>query len=352
MGGWSLAALGMSVNAACINFHPPPEPIPPAAAGDAPAEAWVASTARGVSAPLAVTGRILVAAAANRRMVALSTDSAQTLWTVHLPGEATGGVLAGDGRLYVGTGRPSGRIEAVSLAGKPVWSTRTGQITSPLTRVGDMITAMNDHQQLVAINATTGRLRWQRHAGSSRTAPADAGGGLVLVTTMDSLLLFETSAGRVVARRPARGVSLSGWTRVGSWLVSGTSDSAVVGLDPGTLEDAWRVHTDAPVLGPVAVKGDTIWAASRIGTVYEITGTNAPSSRVVARLGWPLTSGVAAMGDDLVVGGADGVLRGLNHDGSEHWRVQVWPAVDVPPVPLPDGFLAIGGAGDLHRFIR
>ena len=352
VGGWSLAALGMSVNAACINFHPPPEPIPPELAGSPPTELWSAETARGVTAPLGVTGSIVVAAAANRRLVAVGLDSARALWTARLPGEAAGGVLADGNRIYVGTGRPSGRIEAHALDGSTLWRTATGEITSPLAKAGDMIVGMTRREQVVAVNAATGRLRWQRHAGNSRTAPIAADAGHVLVTTMDSLMLFETAAGRLVKHRRIRGVSLSGWVPVGAWLVTGLADSAVVAIDPATLEEKWRVQTDAPVLGPVAVSGDTVWAATRIGTIYEIIAGTTPAANVLARLRWPLTSGIAAIGPDLLVGGADGTVRGLNRDGSERWRVQLWPAVDIPPLPLPDGFAAIGGAGDLHRFVQ
>lgn len=345
-------ALGMSVNAACINFHPPPDPIPPELAGNPPTEAWTTGTARGVTAPLGVTGSIVVAAAANRRLVAVGLDSARALWTARLPGEAAGGVLIDGDRIYVGTGRPTGRIEAHGLDGSTRWRTTTGEITSPLAKVGDMVVGMNRLQQIVAVNAATGRLRWRRHAGSSRTAPIATDTNHVLVTTMDSLMLFETGAGRLVKHRPMRGVTLSGWVPLGAALVTGLADSAIVAIDPATLEEKWRVATDAPVLGPVAVSGDTVWAATRIGTIYQILVGPTPTVNVLVRLNWPLTSGIAAIGPDLLIGGADGTVRGLNRDGSERWRVQLWPAVDIPPVPLPDGFAAIGGNGDLHRFVQ
>lgn len=325
-------------------------PIPAALAGDAPTELWAMHAARGITSPVGVTGSILAVAAANRRLVAVSLDSARILWTAHLPGEVPGGVLALGNRLYVGTGRPTGRIQARSLDGKTAWSTSTEQITSPLASIGDMIFGMNRKGALVAVNTGTGRIRWLRRAGYSRTVPSDAGGGRILVSTMDSLLLFEPSAGRVIARRGSPGVSLAGWRQVGPWLVSGTSDSIVVALDPATLATAWTVSTDAPVLGPVATSGDTVWAATRIGTVYRIVGGAVPQQDTLATLRWALTSGIALVGRNLVVGGADGMVRGLNRDGSERWRVQAWPAVDVPPVALPDGLAVVGGDGDLHRY--
>jgi outer membrane protein assembly factor BamB len=342
----------VSVNAGCINFRPPPPPIPAGDAGNPPSEEWTAHSVRGATAPIATIGNIIAVAGANRRLVALSLDSSTVLWTARLSGEAAGGVTAADGELFVGSGRPAGRIEAHAVNGKLRWRTNTGQMTSPLTAVGDMIVGMNRQQQLVAVNRRTGRIRWRRHAGISRTAPADAGDGHILATTMDSLVLFESSAGREIARRAFTGVTLGGWQRVGALLVAGTSDSSVVAIDPATLAQRWRVQTDAPVLGPVAVAGDTVWAATRIGTVYEITGAGTPESRVIAQLQWPLTSGIAAIDGDLLVGGADGMIRGLNRDGTERWRVQLWPAVDITPIPVPGGFAALGGDGDLHRYLR
>jgi outer membrane protein assembly factor BamB len=342
----------VSVNAGCLNFRPPPTPIPAAEAGDPPAEAWTTHSVRGASAPIATVGTIIAVAGANRRLVALSLDSARLLWNARLTGEAAGGVTAVDDQLFVGTGRPAGRIDARGLDGNLIWRSNTGQMTSPLTPIGDMIVGMNREQQIVAVNRRTGRIRWRRHAGVSRTAPADAGNGHILATTMDSLVLFESSAGREVARRAFSGVTLGGWQRRDDLLVTGTSDSSVVAIDPVTLEQRWHVRTDAPVLGPVAVSGDTVWAATRIGTIYEITGQGTPAVRTIARLEWPLTSGITLIDGDLLVGGADGEIRGFDHEGKERWRVQLWPAVDVTPIAVPGGFAAVGGDGDLHRYSR
>ena len=52
----------------------------------------------------------------------------------------------------------------------------------------------------------------------------------------------------------------------------------------------------------------------------------------------------------LLLGGADGTLRALRPDGTEVWRIQLWRPVELGPVALDDGILAIGGNGDLHRY--
>lgn len=348
-GAWSLAALVATVNAACINFHPPPPPIPPSRAGDAPAEAWERGTARGVSAPMVVTGGRVILASANRHLMAVSLDSARTLWDQHLPGDGGSGVLLDGDLLLVGTGRPGGKVMAVTPDGHARWRTSTGNVTAPLGVADGLVLAMTDDGEVAALDRRSGHLRWRRFVGPSRTAPRAAGRGHILVATLDSLLLLRSDSGIVTARRTTPGVVLGGWIEAGSWLVGGSTDSAVVALDAGSLATAWRVHVDAPVTGPIAASADTIWAATRIGSLYRIVQGAATR---IARLDWPLTSGVTIVGQDLVVGGADGAIRGLARDGSERWRVRVWPAVDVSPVELPDGFVAVGGDGDLHRFTR
>lgn len=351
-GGCSLAVAMVTVNAACINFHPAPPPIPPAAAGEAPGETWRQDGIRGARAPLALTRSLVLIGASNRRVVAVSRDSGDVRWTARLPGDIVGGVLANETRIFAATGRPSGRVQAISLSGGTIWRANTGRMSSPLGLVADMVAGMTSTDEVVALNAATGRVRWRRYAGPSRTAPAAAGPGRMLVTTMDSLILLETTAGRTIARRPIHGVALAGWQVLGDHLVAGFSDSSVVAIAPATLRTVWRVTTDAPVLGPVAISGDTVWAATRTGTVYQIVSGDPPAVRVLATLGWPVTSGIVPVGPDLVLGGADGAIRGLNRDGTERWRVRVWPAVDVSPVELPDGFVAVGGDGDLYRFTR
>jgi outer membrane protein assembly factor BamB len=61
---------------------------------------------------------------------------------------------------------------------------------------------------------------------------------------------------------------------------------------------------------------------------------------------------VTIASNQILLGGADGIIRALRTDGTEIWRVRVWRPVELGPVPLNDGVLALGGNGDLHRFRR
>jgi outer membrane protein assembly factor BamB len=350
-GGWSLAALAMSVNASCINFSPPPPPVSEEYSAEAPAEQWMLRTGRGITGPIAATGSLALVGSANRNLEAVSLATGESLWNRRLPGALMGGVLVRNSMLYAGTGRPDGRVDAIDFRGRRIWRARSGEVTAPLAAAADMIIALNREGDAVALNAATGRIRWRRAVGRAR-APAIESEGAIVVTTLDSLFRLDFEAGRVQARRPTPGVVLGGWTPVGRILVAGVADTGVVAVDPRTLVTLWRVPSDAPVIGELAAQGDTIWAASRIGTIYRLVlGQGAPEVSTVARLQRSLTSGISRMGSLLLVGGADGRIHALSENGEEQWRVRVWPPADVTPVSVDGGVLAAGGDGDVHYFL-
>jgi outer membrane protein assembly factor BamB len=125
-----------------------------------------------------------------------------------------------------------------------------------------------------------------------------------------------------------------------------------VAVDPDSLVTRWQVALDAPVLSSPASLGDTVFAVSRRGSLYRIAPGPAPEARRVAELDWPVTAPVSIVDGQVLLGGADGTLRALRTDGSEAWRLQLrWP-VEVGVLRLPDGMVAAGGDGDLHRYGR
>jgi outer membrane protein assembly factor BamB len=153
-------------------------------------------------------------------------------------------------------------------------------------------------------------------------------------------------------RTRSPGTVLSPWVPARDDLVAGTTDSLVVAFDGETLEPRWRVRLDAPVLDSPASSGDTIYAATRRGTLYRILPDSQPRAERIVELDWPVTAPVTIVNREILLGGADGTLRALRPDGAELWRVSLWRPIELGPLPLPDGLLAIGGEGDLHRYRR
>lgn len=357
VGALSLATLGMTVNAACINFRPPPPPIPPELAGSPPVESWAIDAGRGASNPMAAGGGHLLLAGMDRGLRAVELDGGREIWSTRLPGAALGGALLRDSVLYVGTARPEGRVSAyVAATGRRLWRASSGHVATPLAAVAGLIAAVNDRGELVAIDARTGEIRWRRRLGPSRTGPSAAGSALVLAVTGDSLLRVELQAGGVTHRLKLDGMPLGEWHPFGDLIVAATDDSMIVALRPGDLSIAWRADVGAPVTGPLGFSGDTIWAVTRHGTVQRVVAPAGSAGSVTAEeivaLDWAVTSGITPAADVLLIGGADGVLRGLRRDGSEAWRLSLTWNITTDPVPVTGGFIAIGGDGDLHRYLR
>jgi hypothetical protein len=96
--------------------------------------------------------------------------------------------------------------------------------------------------------------------------------------------------------------------------------------------------------------GDTVYAATRRGTLYRIVADSAPQATTVVALDWPITAPVTIVNGEILLGGADGQIRALTPQGKERWRLQLWRPIELGPIALDDGLLAMGGNGDLHRY--
>jgi outer membrane protein assembly factor BamB len=154
----------------------------------------------------------------------------------------------------------------------------------------------------------------------------------------------------VLQRQKSSGTLLSPWVIHGQYRIAGTTDSQVVGMQPDSLTPAWSVRLDAPVIGTPILQGDTVYALTRIGTLYRIPITPSPVAERLASARTPFLTGPVMVRDWIVAGSADGILFGFTLDGEVAWQVLIAGPIELPPLVLPDGFVAFGGRGDLHRY--
>ncbi|HEU4681015.1 MAG TPA: PQQ-binding-like beta-propeller repeat protein [Gemmatimonadales bacterium] len=351
-GALSLALLLGSVNAACVNFRPPPAPITPAVAGDAPTPVWTARAGRRLSGHVEIRDSTLYGGGTDRKVYAVDLASGEVRWSVRLSGMVVGGVLLSGDTIYAASSRPEGRIYALRRGnGKQIWRTAAHPIGAPLALVDGVLVAETQRGEVLALNPASGKVLWHRRVGAARVGAAPAGHGGVLVATTDSLFRLALADGRVTHRSASPGTVVSPWLSHNGALIGGTTDSQVVSIRPSDLHRNWTLQVDAPVLTSPAAMGDTLVLATRIGTVYRINPDSVAAKKVIA-LDWPVTAPVAIVRSEILLGGADGMIRALRANGSEIWRVRVWRPVELSPIPLSDGLLAIGGNGDLHRYRR
>jgi outer membrane protein assembly factor BamB len=349
----SLALLLGSVNAACINFRPPPALLAASVAGDAPTPVWSAKAGRRFTDPVEIRNNTLYGGSIDRKVYAVNLSSGDVRWSSRLPGMIVGGVLVSGDTVYAASSRPQGRVSALRIStGKQIWRVSTPPIGAPLALIDGTLIALSQQGEALGVDPAQGKIRWRRRLGVARTAAVPAGIGGVLVATTDSLFRLETSDGRITHRARTPGTIVSPVLQHKDALIAGTTDSLLVSISPQDLARQWAVRVDAPVLGSPAALGDTLYLATRAGTLYRIDPGPEPKLRTLARLDWPITAPVTITGRQILLGGADGVIRALRVDGTEVWRVRVWRPVELGPVPLSDGLLALGGNGDLHRFRR
>jgi len=349
----SLALVLMTVNAACVNFRPPPAPVAASLAGDAPTPVWTSKAGRRFTDPVEIVDNTLYGGSIDRKVYAVNLGNGEVRWSSRLPGMIVGGVLVSGDTVYAASSRPQGRISALRRSnGKQIWKSSTPAVGAPLALVGGTIIALTQEGEALGVEPAKGKIRWHQRVGVARIGAVAAGEKGALIATTDSLFRIQTDDGKVSHRTASPGTVVSPWFPQGNALVAGTTDSLVISIRPDNLERNWTLQVDAPVLGSPAALGDTLFLATRTGTVYRIDPGEQPVLKTVARLGWPVTTPVTLAGRQILLGGADGVIRALKPDGREIWRVRVWRPVELGPVPLSDGILALGGNGDLHRFRR
>jgi len=354
-GALSLSLLLGSVNAACSSGAAPvPAAGPaPAAVGLAPVQVWQARAGRRFTGPVVMVGSTLYGAGLDRKVYAVDVETGRTRWSSRLGGLIGGGVLVSGDTVFAASSRPEGRVYALDAeSGHRFWRTRVGSVSAPLALAHGVLLVESQAGELVGLDPAKGDVRWRRKLGVARVAAVPADSGTFVVATVDSLFRVSAAGGHVVRRAASPGTILSPWVRHGGVLVGGTTDSMVVAVGIEDLRPHWEAALDAPVLDSPALAQGQIFAASRRGTVYRITLDTAAAAHKVTELEWPVTAPVTWYEGLLLLGGADGVLRALRPDGEEVWRLQLrWP-IELAPLPLPDGLLAIGGGGDLHRYRR
>jgi outer membrane protein assembly factor BamB len=336
-GAFSLVLLLGGVNAGCVGYRPPPQttlqtgPV----SGDAPKQVWAVRTGRRLTGRVELKDGQLYGAGVDRKVYAVDLESGEVQWSSRLSGLVAGGVLVSGDTVFAASSRPEGRVYALERAtGQRYWRVKTGP----------------QRGQLLGLNPADGSLRWRIRMGMARIAPVSVGRGAVVVATVDSLYRVTVAKGEVSHRAPSPGTIVSPWLVHRGLLVAGTTDSQVVAVSPADLTTRWSAKVDAPVLGSPAALGDTIYVASRRGTLFRLAPGNAPVPERVVELDYPVTAPLTALDGHLLLGGADGTLRALRPDGTEVWRIQLWRPVELGPVALDDGILAIGGNGDLHRY--
>jgi outer membrane protein assembly factor BamB len=349
--GRSLAAAVGLVNAACMQFRPPPTP-PPAAMTGPYTTVWTSQAGRSISGDLVVEAGTVFLGGTDRTVYAVDLATGTVKWHHRLGGAILSGIQVANGTVYVGTDRPEGAVAAMDAAtGQQRWRTREGRTGLPLA-VGDGIVASHGRDgRITAFNPGSGEVLWRRRVGIAHTPPL-AIDGAVVAFSEDSVFRLAPTTGAVLERAAGPGSVPGGWRRKDSLVIGGTAAGTVLAFNPHTLATIWEVRLDGPVLVSLGESADTLLAVTQPGTVWAVPAHGGKPRRLLTTER-PLSAAPLTDEDGLLVAGADGSLRAYDPGGDEVWRINHWRPMTSAPVRLDDGnLLVIGSNGDLARYAR
>ena len=277
--------------------------------------------------PAADAGDILIGN--QRKLAVLTAVEGGTLWSVDpVPqgqdSQALSAVAVGEGAAIGVFNRAFGGVGAWDRAtGAALWRYQGGLTTainaSPVV-AGGLVYVVNGMDDVFALDATTGVLRWQ-----TRLDPAGFDWGNATVGTpavANNVLVVPTLYRDLVALDASTGFEL--------WRFAGAPSPVRATHYRGAGEAGFE---SSPV-----ITGDIVWAADTAG-VLSALDLHTGATLWQSELGTPALGGLAVSGDWLVVATYDGSVRALVAGGAER----------IPPTPLACGPAEPAGCCDTGR---
>ncbi|TFL17788.1 outer membrane protein assembly factor BamB family protein [Jannaschia formosa] len=353
-----------------------------------PQRVWSADVGTGDSRRLRITAdpvsdgsRIFTLDA--RSVVAATTTSGALVWSRSLvppterEGDAAGGGLAVvGGTLYATTGY--GELHALDPAtGATRWvQGLDAPVTTPKVADGLVYVVSRDNRAW-AIEADSGRLRWDIPAGPApaamATAPAPA--------LTDRLAIFPFASGEVVAALRQSGIRVWGSSVAGrrrgiasafvgditgdpvvedNSVYAGTTSGRLVALEQSSGLRRWTANDGA--VSPVVAAGGSIFAVTDRAQLVRLSAETGETiwradlpfyraERVSRREGVFVHYGPVLAGRRLWVASSDGALRGFDPaTGALAAQAEVPGGAASRPIAFGDALYVVGQGGDLHAY--
>jgi outer membrane protein assembly factor BamB len=327
---------------------------------------------RFAAAALAVLGALAGCAAATVRRL---DDSAapvhpagvvQIQWRVSLhdhglfepaPEECATGVLA-NGRLVIGS-RAASLVGVAPDTGHVDWVTSvSGGIDSEarFDAARGQVYAGADDGSFYAVDAKTGAIRWSYRGKGAIERPVEIGGDLIyLSSAADRVVALEAATGKwrwQYERDMPEGFTIHGYagTRLrGDRLLAGFADGYFVSLSAATGEVVWakslaaasEQFVDVDTTPAFAPKGDVAYVASYSGGLYAL---DARDGNVRWRLGIEGAGDVTAAGGRLYFVAPKYGLHAAHPDGHVLWRQGLSAAGDLTHPMMIENYLVFSGS--------
>lgn len=242
-----------------------------------------------------------------------------------------------------------GTIAAMWLAdGRPRWEIRA-PVAHALALGGELVFAATP-QELIGIEAESGRIAWRVAAPGAAAAPAWRGGWLVAGLAGGDLLAIRAADGRVMWRRPLSAPLSRPVTIDGDRVYAPLRDGAIAALDISNGATLWRTQLPAAA-GVITAAGDWLYAGCTDNFFYALDAADG-NRRWRWRTGADVIGRAAVDADRVYFVSLDNVLRALDSEsGVQRWKYPM----DSRPLagPALDGdVLVLSGIGTAVRVVR
>jgi outer membrane protein assembly factor BamB/predicted phosphodiesterase len=334
-----------------------------------------------ISSPVVADGRIYLAHGSdgvleNAALVAVDMLSGEEIWRHPTGAEVKGTPAIGDGRVVVLTS--NGNVVAFdAMTGEHQWSTALGDsadrrdLTSPT--IFDQVVYAGGPAVSAALDLATGAVIWERSLGSDWLAtiyssPAVSGSHVVF-GLYSGLHVLDRSTGATIWSRSqddretyrspaiAGGVLYGAGDTFGSQLLRAfdLASGAELWAAPYPLGNSNSAPAVADSLIIIGSGNGSLEAFSRLdGSSVWSLGIGAPIAcgRPYARDVATVTSSPLVAGEQVYVGGDDGVLRAVEiADGSVAWSADLGAPIRSSPAASGNVLLISTTDGTLYAFV-
>lgn len=273
----------------------------------------------------------------------ISATASYRDWPMYQRDPTHTGFVADDGSTPIGSG-----LEARFAIDAPIF-------TSPAVVDGRAYLGTGD-RRVLALDAASGELIWERDVSSPVHASPAVAGDLVFTGLNDgSVIALDRRDGQIVWKFDTDGPIFSPPAVDGGILYVGSGDQKLYALDALTGKKRWSYKTDGWVISSPAVWGDVVAVTSMDGYLYIIdrsTGKFRLDYRTLAAL-----SGAVFDDELLLVADEWGILRAIDWTQKQlpfekvartvRLNLYIWGLVDT--LPPPKGFVWAFHSGG-HQF--
>ncbi|MDX2005753.1 MAG: serine/threonine-protein kinase [Meiothermus sp.] len=249
-------------------------------------------------------------------------------------------------RIYVAAW--DGRLNALSLAGRPLISFPTKAEITAAPLVGELIYLAGRDGYLYALEPS-GTLRWGFQAGGELSAPPTLYRGLLFAGSENGWLYaldphsgqlrYKVEAGAVHSAIPARG----GLLFIPTW------NGEIHAFDPLTREVRWSYDLEGELWGSPAVDARNVYAASWAGKLYALD-IETGDERWALEVGKVTAALSLAHGIVYVTTEGGQVLAVEAETGRLLFEASGLGPIQAPPLPYRGALYVATLSGKLYRF--